>query len=67
MSALRDHIKAQAEQASLLRSITNLLNVAIEHPDQRGLCIQLIETAHDVASVLEDNLQDVNLPKGGAE
>lgn len=45
MSALREHIKAQAERAIMLNRIVDLLNVAIDHPDQRGLCIQLIEAA----------------------
>jgi len=66
MNALLDHIKAQAERATMLSRIADLLNVAIDQPDQRGLCVQLIEAAQEIASDLEDKLQDVNLPKGGA-
>lgn len=63
MNALRDHIKCQAERATLLSRIIDLLNVAIDQPDRRDLCVSLIEEAQDVASRLEDQLQDVNLPE----
>ena len=62
MSALLDHIKVQAERATLLSRIIDLLNVAIDHPDRRDLVMVLVEEAHEAASDLEDQLQDVNLP-----
>lgn len=65
MSALREYIQAQAERATVLSRIMDLLNAAVDHPDQRNLVIALVEAGQEVASDLEDKLQDVNLPKGG--
>lgn len=65
MSTLSEHLRAQAERATLLSRIMDLLNVTIDHPDQRDLVTALVEAGQVVASDLEDKLQDVNLPKGG--
>lgn len=65
MSAIREHIKVQAESATLLSRLIDLLNVAIDHPDRRDLCVTLIEEAQHTPSKLEEALQDVSLPKGG--
>lgn len=67
MTALQEHVAAQAGRALMLSRIMDLLNIAIDHPDRRDLCIQLIEAGQEVASDLEGKLQDVNLPKGGAQ
>ena len=64
-SALLDHIEAQAARATLLSRIADLLNVVIDHPDQRCLCVQLVEAAQGIASDLANGLQDMNLPQGG--
>ena len=65
MSALLDHIKVQAERTTLLSRIMDLLNVAIDHPDHRHLVTALVEAGQEIASDIEDKLQDVHLPKGG--
>lgn len=64
MSALQNHLKEQAERATLLSRIMDLLNVAIDHPDRCDLVTALVEAGQEIAADLEDKLQTANLLKG---
>ncbi|RJL17979.1 hypothetical protein [Paracoccus siganidrum] len=69
MSALREHIQTQQNNAAALEAVVGAMLHLIERPDEttRSLCIQMAETAFGLAQGLNHNLDTMALPKGAME
>lgn len=69
MSDISEHIQNQQTNAAALEAVMGAMLHLIDRPDQsaRTLCIQMVETAIEMARDLNRNLDSTALPKGGVE